>query len=258
MERNRMAGFLSGSILRKILLLGVCAAACCGGPVAAFAQRVGGHPGAGGHVGGGVRMNAPAAAPVARPTFVRGPHFVGVGPRGFGLQQGTVRIFRPRVFFGGPFFRFRVGRRFAGAWWPICGPALGWSWGWSGGFACNPLPFYGYGFENTVTLPVYESPEYLYNGGGRDLVWLYRKDGSMYGVTDYWLVDGQMHFRTMDEYGERAGERSIPYDDLDLPKTMDVNTRRGFRIVFRDEPWEQYLKDHPDSVPTDVPPPQKQ
>ena len=29
------------------------------------------------------------------------------------------------------------------------------------------------------------------------------------------------------------------------------------RIVFRDEPWQQYLKDHPDSVPTDVPPPQK-
>jgi 2-dehydropantoate 2-reductase len=26
--------------------------------------------------------------------------------------------------------------------------------------------------------------------------------------------------------------------------TIDVNTRRGFRMVLRDEPWQQYLVDH--------------
>jgi len=33
--------------------------------------------------------------------------------------------------------------------------------------------------------------------------------------------------------------------------------RRGFRLVFRDEPWQQYLKDHPDLTPPDLAPPQK-
>jgi hypothetical protein len=253
-----MARFiLSGSTLNKLLIAVVCVMACYCMQSAAMAQRVGGHPGVGGRVGGGARMSAPARVPMARPALMHGPHVVGAGPRGFGFRQGTVRIFRPRVFFGGPFVHFRVGRRFTSGWWPICGQSLGWAWSWGGGLNCNPLPFYGYGYENYVTLPSYESPEYLYGGEGRDLVWLYQKDGTMYGVTDYWLVDGQMHFSTIDDYGARANEHTIPYDDLDLQKTIDVNTRRGFRIVFRDEPWQQYLKNHPDSVPTDVPPPQK-
>jgi hypothetical protein len=28
-----------------------------------------------------------------------------------------------------------------------------------------------------------------------------------------------------------------------------VNTRRGFRVVMRNEPLEQYLRDHPDLTP---------
>jgi hypothetical protein len=49
----------------------------------------------------------------------------------------------------------------------------------------------------------------------------------------------------------------IPFDELDLQRTIDVNTRRGFRMVLRDEPWQQYLKDHPDLTPPDLRPPQK-
>jgi hypothetical protein len=41
---------------------------------------------------------------------------------------------------------------------------------------------------------------------------------------------------------------------LDLQKTVDSNTRRGFRFVLRDEPFEQYLRDHPDGAPPAVPP----
>jgi hypothetical protein len=145
-------------------------------------------------------------------------------------------------------------------WWPTCGPSLGWAWG--AGFECYPFPFYGYnygpyGFGSNLIPQMYESPVYVYGGDGRDLIWLYLKDGTAYSVTDYWLVNGQMHFSMIEDDPTKPAEHAIPYDDLDVQKTIYVNTHRGFRIVFRDEPWQQYLKDHPDLTPPDVPPPQK-
>jgi len=51
------------------------------------------------------------------------------------------------------------------------------------------------------------------------------RDGSMYGLTDYW-VDGQrLHYRTT--YG---GENSIGLDSVDLEKTAQLNSDRG--VVF--------------------------
>jgi len=105
---------------------------------------------------------------------------------------------------------------------------------------------------------MYEAPVYVYGGDERDQIWLYMKDGTVYGVTDYWLVNGQMHFSMIVDDPTKAAEHAIPYDDLDVQKTIYVNSHRGFRIVFRDEPWQQYLKDHPDTAPPDVPPPQKE
>jgi hypothetical protein len=153
------------------------------------------------------------------------------------------------VFVGIPFLRFGTGLGFNSLWWPCCGPALGW------GYECYPMPMYGYGFENYIAQPTYEDSAYLYGGEDRDLVWLYLKDGKVLGVTDYWLVNGQMHFRLSDD-ARQAAEHAISYNELDVQKTIHVNTRRGFRIVFRDEPWQQYLKDHPNDTPSDVPPPQ--
>jgi hypothetical protein len=199
-----------------------------------------------------------------------------VGPLGarggFGFRQGPIHFFRSRVFFGAPFFRPGVGFRFGlglkvnSLWWPTCGPSLGWAWG--AGFECYPFPFYGYpygpygyggyGFGNYLVPQMYENPVYGYGGDDRDLIWLYRKDGAAYRVTDYWLVNGQMHFKMLEDDPTKPAERAIPYDDLDVQKTIYVNSHRGFRIVFRDEPWQQYLKDHPDATPPDVPPPQNE
>jgi hypothetical protein len=61
----------------------------------------------------------------------------------------------------------------------------------------------------------------------------------------------------LEEGATKPAEQVIPVDELDLQKTIDVNTRRGFRIVLRDEPCQQYLKDHPDLTPPDLAPPQK-
>jgi len=268
---------LAGSIFKKILSLSAWLLALAL-VQSAFAQgpRGGGHVGGGGHAGGGVRMGVPVRGPISPPRVGPGPRGVGVrgvgphmGPRfagghagrvGFGFRQDPIRVFRRRVFFGAPFFRFGVGLGFNSLWWPTCGPSLGWAWG--GGFKCYTIPYYGYsfggyGFENYVTPQIYESPEYVYGGEERDLVWLYLKDGTTYSVTDYWLVDGQMHFRMIEDDPTKPAEHMIPYDELDVQKTIYVNSHRGFRIVFRDEPWQQYLKDHPDLTPTDVPPPQR-
>ena len=246
-----------GSILKKILLVTALAAAflCLQSP--ALAQHAGGHPTGGhpagggrpiggGHFGGGPRVAFPSQAPIGRARAFPGGRFVGVGPRGFGFRQGQ------RGFFGGPFFRFRVGFGFNTLWWPNCAPLLGWAWGW--GFNCYPTSFYGFGAENNVFFQPYET--YLYVPEERNLVALYLKNGSVLAVTDYWLVDGQLHFSMVSDDPTKPAEHVIPYDQLDVQKTTYVNSRRGFRMVARDEPWQQYLKDHPDTTPPDLMAPQ--
>jgi hypothetical protein len=251
--RGSMLTGLAGSISKNILIGATCLLSTAWIQSPALAQHPGVHAGGGGHVGGGVRMSTPPQAAISRPRAVGGPHAAGFGPRGFGFRQGPIRVFRRRQFFGAPFFRFGVGWRFNAGWRGSCGPYSGWGWG----FDCYPLAFSGGGFENYVTLPTYESPVYVYGGEGHDLIWLYLKDGTAYGVTDYWFVNGEVHFSMLEEGATKLAEHVIALDELDLQKTIDVNTRRGFRIVLRDEPWQQYLKDHPDLTPPELAPPQK-
>ena len=201
-----------------------------------------------------------AGAPMAR---VRGPHFAA-GPR-FAITPMTAHFvprpgfgFRSRRFFGlfVPLYRFPVGYGFNGVWWPTCAPAAGDLWNW--GYNCYPSTFYGYGYENFAALMPYIPPTYFYAGQGPDEIWLFRKGGAMQPVTDYWFVNGEVHYRTFeDDPRNAAAPRVFPYDQLDLQRTTFVNSRRGFRIVFRDAPWQQWMKEHPDETPSDVPPGQK-
>jgi hypothetical protein len=262
-ERTDMAPFVlrgslwknpPGSAFKQILRVTACALVFVWAQGPALAQHVGGHPAGGARPGGagGGRMGVPPRAPIGRSPVVSGPRFVGRGARGFGFRQGPIRVFRQRVFFGRPFFRFGLGLGFNSLWWPNCGPSLGWAWGW--GFDCYPTTFYGYSFENSLIFQPYET--YVYVPAERDLVRLYLKDGAVYGVTDYWIVDGRLHFRMVEDDPTRPSEHVVPYDQLDVQKTTYVNSRRGFRMVARDEPWQQYLKDHPDTTPPDLVPPQ--
>jgi hypothetical protein len=84
---------------------------------------------------------------------------------------------------------------------------------------------------------------------GPDLPQLYLKDGSIVNVTDYWLVDDQLHFTIIQEYGAKPEEEVIPFEALDLQKTVDENTRRGFHVMLRNEPFEKYVRDHPEGAP---------
>jgi hypothetical protein len=183
-----------------------------------------------------------------------GPGLRVMGTRSLMVPFSPIRGFR-RPFFHGRFFLFAPTFGFNSFLWN-CSPFWGFTWG------CNGLPYYppstyGSGFENYVTLQNYGSPSYLYLPENHDLVWLYLRDGSAYAVTDYWFVDGEVHFYAVGEGGVRSAEQTIGLDELDIARTNEINTARGFRVVMRDEPWEKYLKDHPDSIPPPLTEPPK-
>jgi hypothetical protein len=166
------------------------------------------------------------------------------------IRQRPIFIHR-RVFVRAPFFRFRGG--FYNSWWVNCGPL----WRWDYDYGCDNFLPYGAGFENYVTLPEYEPAPYLYGGGERELVQLFLKQGTAWSVTDYWFAGDQVHFITVEDGGTKCVERSMALSELDLQRTIDVNTRRGFRFVKRDAPVEQYLREHPEANPPLVEPQEK-
>jgi len=97
---------------------------------------------------------------------------------------------------------------------------------------------------------------YITEGASRELPQLYLKDGTVYNVTDYWLVSGQLHFTTLDPSGTKWNEHTIDFSQLDLEKTTDVSKQRGFNFLLRDEPLGKYLQDHPEiGAPGGAPPP---
>jgi len=231
-----------GSIPRKILMLAACALVCAWvHPPVALAQRGGGRIAGGGRVIG--RVSGPRA-------FAAAP-FRGAGSPDFGIARGRVHFFRRPRFFDRPFLALEHNWDFNYFYWMDCGPYRGW------GVGCNGLPADENGFENYVTRPAYEIRLYRYGSEPRELVELYMKDGSIYDATDYWFVNGQVHFTMVEEDGTKAVEQVMDQDELDFQTTIDVNTRRGFRMVMRDEPWTEFLREHPNITPPALTPPQK-
>ena len=256
----------------------------CAAGSAAFGQRGGGHFGGAGHVSRPAvsRQAAPIRPPLVspgtrsflirppvnelipspgfitgypyprRPIYPRGPIYpIGfLPPPGFGL-------------FGLPFFGLGFGWGWGYGLWGGCDPYWGLGWG----YGCNALPAYDY---SSVISPyslgpsnpqpqaqIQNLPAYYYGYGGAysQYVQLYLKDGTVYYVTDYWLVNGELHFKTVEENGTKVVEHQIDFGQLDLQMTIDVNTERGFRFVLRNEPLDQYLKDHPSTgSPEEAPP----
>jgi hypothetical protein len=59
------------------------------------------------------------------------------------------------------------------------------------------------------------------------VILLQLKDGSMYGLTRYWVEDGRLYYVTT--YG---GENSVPLDRIDIPKTVQLNADRNIPFVL--------------------------
>jgi hypothetical protein len=211
----------------------------------------------GGHVGGAPHVSAPpmahapiahgpvSHAPIGRPHVPVAPPVGGIGVHGYRLPPWRVRpappvfIYPYPVFWGWPYYGFGWGW----GW----NPYACWSWAncdlfWNWGLFYN-APFYSYGSyvaPSYAAPPSYAYPVYEYGAERNDLPQLFLNDGTVYNVTDYWLVDGQMHFKVL-ENGKPV-EHVVNFDEVDLQRTIDVATQRGFRFVLRNEPLEEYLK----------------
>jgi len=245
-------------ILKKALIAISCALALVSATMPAAAQH---------RVGGGgspvpappVRVYAPpmrpAAPPISRaPVFVpRMPAVPLTGrmatanlqyrPRPIRPAPPIIFIYSPAFFYNWPAWGFNT------CWWATCD--LFWGLGY------NFLPAYSYTPAMYVSAPEYEAPVYVYGEERPEYPQLYLKDGTVYNVTDYWLIDDQLHFTMIEGDLTRPTERVIGFDQLDVPKTANADTQRGFRFVLRNEPIDQYLRDHPDGNPSDRTAPQK-
>jgi hypothetical protein len=61
----------------------------------------------------------------------------------------------------------------------------------------------------------------------RPVTLLQLRDESMYGLTDYWVKDGELHYTTT--YG---GQNSLPFERIDFEKTVQLNADRGVPFVL--------------------------
>ena len=99
-------------------------------------------------------------------------------------------------------------------------------------YVFEPVPTYAFAFTGSASHP--------------QLVF---KDGTMYMVTDYWRVDDQLHFITIDEGGTKSVPHTVPFAELDVQRTTDADAAQGFRFLVRDEPIEQWLQQHAQHTP---------
>lgn len=192
-------------------------------------------------------MYAPVATPPGHPMFLPAgtPLITTVHPpiRPIRPVPPSVLIYIPPFALGEPFWRFDL------CWWAACDLFFPWTFGYT------TVPSQG---PTTYVSQVYQTPVYVYGYEREDTPQLYLKDGMILNVTDYWVVDDQLHFTIIEQTGTKPAEQSIPFEALDLQKTVDANTARGFRFVLRNEPVDQYLRDHPEGPPPEAVPPHEQ
>ena len=153
----------------------------------------------------------------------------------------VIFVYNPIYLYGGPYWTTNF------CWWATCDTF----WPWTFGYPTISTPG-----PTTYVSQVYETPVYVYGDEREEVPQLYLTNGMILNVTDYWVVDNQLHFTIVETPGAKPVEHSIPFEELDLQKTIDVNTGRGFRFLLRNEPFEQYVRDHPEGPPpVAVPPP---
>jgi hypothetical protein len=249
-----MAPLVRRSILKKFVIVVSCALPVCVLTPLASAQYATGHT-----TGGGVHISAPPVphmsispapiihAPLSTPRISVASSAGQLGRAGFRPPLRPIRPFPPvLVVYESPFLLGGPLWGLNSCWWATCDLLGLWTLGYT--TVSSPGP------TNYIS-QVYEAPVYVYGEEGPDLPQLFLKDGTVLNVTDYWLVDDQLHFAMIEEVGTKPAEHVISFDALDLQTTVDANTRRGFRFILRNEPFEQYLHDHPEGWPPAAMPP---
>jgi hypothetical protein len=182
--------------------------------------------------------------PQANPDFVslhrlhtlnRGPHRGHFGVGGcpaFGFEANRLlwrdgfNCFKSGFFFFDPFF---FGRFSSAGWYNS--PAFG-----SGPIdpAEAPLPASpdrsdSYDMSSTNFSPGNDVENKA--NGELPMTLLQLRDGSMYGLTEYWIEGDELHYVTT--YG---GQNSVPIQRIDFEKTASLNADRGVEFVLRPKP----------------------
>lgn len=198
---------------------------------------------------------APATAPIMRPPAMTAPVYMPFRSRTIPSGAAvTVRppfrpvrprppvffVYTPPLPFEDPFWRF------GSCWWANCDQF--WPWTFGAFSVSSPGPI-------NYVLQTSESPVYVVGTEDEETPQLFLSDGTILNVTDYWVVDNQLHFTMIEQASAPAVEHSIPFEELDVQKSIDANTRRGFRFVLRNEPVAQYMQDHPEEPPPLAVPP---
>jgi hypothetical protein len=136
-------------------------------------------------------------APISSPRIPRVPAAGALSTAGLRLRRPwrpirpfppVVVIYESPLLFGGPFWGWNS------CWWASCG--LFWPW------TLGTTTVYSSGPTNYVS-QVNETPVYVYGEERPDLPQLFLKDGTILNVTDYWLVDDQLHFTMNEENGAK-------------------------------------------------------
>jgi hypothetical protein len=190
---------------------------------AAFAQR-----GGGGRLGGAAGHFTRGGMGSGRPRVGAYPHipvswFQTPIPIVEGKSVGS-RI-------GGPRFQVQFERRFYRGYgfWPL----YGWFPSWAPD--CAPYPgrdCYGNDYSDAEA----EESDVPATGGIQlnSVLVVYLRDGSGYGVNDYWVADGALHFVTTYD-----SEKSVAFEDIDWQRTVDENATRGVYFKLSYSPSKQ-------------------
>ena len=189
------------------------------------------------------------------------------GPAGQAQLRSTFQFDSPFRFRRGCWncgFEFGFGRR--GGWgfgWPWLGfwdPF--WYDPWWGGGPAYGYGYYGYpnsnvygypdsgsSYQNDSSNPPSEqdnqetpdgnwvtpngpNPSSAPNSGNLTVpVLIYMKNGAVYTVRDYWIVDGELHYILID-----GVQNSVDLEQVDLPSTNTENAKSGVKFIFKSEP----------------------
>ena len=206
--------------------------------------------------------------------YGRGPYIYGIFPYGslygvpgfgFGLAGNCFNGFTSFCSPGGYGF---YGGSCAGFGSPFCGPyGPGWGWGgagWGGFVGYAPIEDLGNApnYVDTPTNESYDNGQDADTGGNySDMppeippvadaspsaassqaavaapsapAQLIFKSGSAYAVTAYWVSGTELYYRPV--YG---GTNHVPLDQLDLPATVEANTRAGVPFTLSARPPQQ-------------------
>jgi hypothetical protein len=80
--------------------------------------------------------------------------------------------------------------------------------------------------ESTAAPPANPPPESP-SDDQRPVTLLQLRDGSMYGLTDYWVENAELHYKTT--YG---GQNSVSFERIDWEKTVKLNADRGVPFIL--------------------------